>query len=214
MNRDNRKGLAIYLAGVALTLLGIAGMVYFFIQVKNHPGQSMPGKELFGAFVLSPAVLFWGLITAGNARQKYSFVSGTASQEKVKKRLITVLILAVLIAAALIILLRSTAAVVLGASLITVSVCALIRQRNSAAFLKACYAVSLTATLVVIAALSVLSSAPGGNLLVVNGFRFYMSNRAGDLFGMILILAAGPLLLAWPLALLSRGLYEICTWEF
>ena len=96
MNRYKKKGLSIYLTGVALTLLGIAGMIFFLNQVKNYPGQSMPGKELFGAFVLSPALLFGGIIMAIKARQKYSFVSGTAPHEKVKKRLITVLILAVL----------------------------------------------------------------------------------------------------------------------
>ena len=213
MNRYKKKGLSIYLTGVALTLLGIAGMIFFLNQVKNYPGQSMPGKELFGAFVLSPALLFGGIIMAIKARQKYSFVSGTAPHEKVKKRLITVLILAVLAAAALIILLRNALSVVLAAMLITICVCALIRLKNTTAYLNACYLAALAATVIVVIPLSTLPSAPGGTLLVVNGFRSYMSNRSGNLIGIILILAAGPLLLAWPLAILSRGLFEVCTWE-
>ena len=213
MNRDNKKGLLIYLAGIAMTLLGIAGMIYFIIQIKNHPGQSMPGKELFGAFILSPALLIGGIVKAGRAVQTYDFISETASRDKVKKRLITVLILAVLASAALIFLLRSVLAAVLSAVMITVCVCALLQMRESASYLKVCYLVSLTATLIVVALLSTLRTAPGGSVLIVNGFRFYMSNRAGNLFGYILIVAVGPFLLTWPLALLSKLLYKVCTWE-
>ncbi len=213
MNSYNKKGLMIYLAGIAMTLLGIAGMIYFIIQIKNHPGQSMPGKELFGAFILSPALLIGGIIKAGRAIQTYDFVSGTASHEKVKKRLITVLILAVLVSAALIILLRSVLAAVLSAVMITFCICALLQLRESTSYLKICYLVSLIATLIVVAGLSMLRTAPGGTILIVNGFRFYMSNRAGNLFGYILIVAFGPILLTWPLALLSKLLYKVCTWE-
>ena len=213
MNSDDKKGLLIYLAGIAMTLLGIAGMIFFIIKIKNYPGQSMPGKELFGAFILSPALLLGGIITAGKASQTYDFVSGIASREKVKKRLITVLILAVLASAALIILLRSVLAVVLSAVMITVCVCALLQLKASPAYLKACYLVSLTVTLIVVAALSTLRTAPGGTVLIVNGFRSYMSHRTGNFIGVILLLVVGPFLLAWPLALLSKLLYKVCTWE-
>ena len=214
MKKRGNKGLMLFLTGVLLGVLGVAGMIFFIIQIKNYPGQSMPGKELLGAFVLSPAVMFTGIIMAIKAKRNYSFVAGRASPEKVKRRLITVLIIALLVSAALIALLRSTSAVVMAAVLITVSVCALLRLKNTKSFLLGCYLTALAATIVVLVLLSSLASAPGGTVLIVNGwYRSYISNRSSNVIGTVLILAAGPLLLAWPLALLAGGLYSVCTWE-
>ena len=213
MNRNDKKGRNIILAGIAMTLLGIAGIVFFLIQIRNYPGQSMPGKELFGAFILSPALLFGGIITAGRTSAKYGFVPGIVSHETVKKRLIMVFIVAVLASAALIIRLRSVLAVVLSAVMITVCVCALLQLKDSPAYLKACFLVSLAATFIAAAALSTLRTAPGGTILIVNGFRTYMSHRTENFFGFILLLIVGPIFLTWPLAIFSKLLYTVCTWE-
>ncbi len=213
MRRDRNKGLLLYLLGVALFVLGVAGMIYYFGRLKSYPGQSIPGKELFGTFVLSPAVMIAGIVLSGAARRNYDFVAGTAPSGKVKRRLTAALILSVVVSAALIARLRSAGAVVTAAVLITTAVCAGIFSKNAKAFLKACYLAALAGTLVVVFLLSALPAAPGGHLLSVNGFRFAMSNRSGSILGIFMTLAAGPFLLAWPLALLARGLYELCTWE-
>jgi hypothetical protein len=214
MQKIRNKGLLLVLTGVSLGVLGITGMVFFIIQIKNHHGQSMPGKELLGAFVLSPAFMFSGIIMAINAWQNNCFVTGTASREKVRKRLITVLVILLFVSVALIALIRNTLAVIIASILITAGVCALLLLKNTKAFLIACYLAALTATIIVAALLNALPSAPGGTLLIVNGwYRSYMSNRSGNIIGTILLLAVGPLLLAWPLALLAGGLYSVCTWK-
>lgn len=208
------RELFLLIGYVLLFLLGIAGMIFFIIRIKNYPGQSVPGKDLFGAFVLSPVVMFAGLIMTIKIWQEYPFVSDTAPHKKVKRRLITVLILALLVSAALIALLRSKSSIIIAAILISTSVCALLRLKSPTAFLRACYLTALAATVFVIVLLSTLPSAPGGTLLIVNGwYRTYASHRTADILGMILILAVGPILLAWPLALLAGGLYRVCTWE-
>ncbi len=214
VQKHRNKGLLLFLTGVLLCVFGIAGMVYFIIRMKNLPGQSIPGKELLGAFVLSPAVMFAGIIMAIKVRQNYYFVKGQATHEKVKRRLIIVLILTLIVSAALIALLCSTLSVIISAILITVSVCALLRMRDTKMFLKACHLVALVTTILVLVLLNMLPSIPGGTLLIVNGwYRSFMSNRSANIIGMVLLLTVGPLLLAWPLALLAGGLYSICTWE-
>ena len=211
--RGRRKGLLLYIGAVALSLLGLVGMAWYIHRIRVYPGQSMPGRELLGAFVLSPAVMIAGLVMAGRVRQRSHFVTGTAPRETILRRLTAALGLSVLVSAGLIAWLRSAFSVVAAAFLIAAAVCALIRAKREAAFLKTCYWISLAAAVLVVVLLSSLPAAPGGTLLVVNGFRTYMSHRSGSILGILLILAAGPLLLAWPLALFARGLYEICTWE-
>ena len=214
MQKHKNKGLLLFLTGVLLSVCGIAGMVFFIIRIKNYPGQSMPGKEILGAFVLSPTVMFTGIIMAIRASQNYSFVTGRASNEKVKRRVIIVLIFTLLVSTALVKLLHSTFSIIIAAILIAASICSLLRMMDAKIFLKACYLTALAETIVVLVLLNMLPSAPGGTVLIVNGwYRSYMSHRSADIIGTVLILAVGPLLLAWPLALLAGGLYNICTWE-
>ena len=214
MHKKRNNGLLLFLTGVLLCVLGITGMVFFIIRIKNYPGQSLPGKELLGAFILSPALMFSGIIMAIKVWQNNRFATGTASSEKVRKRLITVMVFVLFVSIALIALLRNTLAVIIASILISVSVCALLRLKNTKAFLRVCYLIALATTIIVVALLNMLPSAPGGYLLIVNGwYRSYMSNRSGNIIGTILLLVAGPLLLAWPLALLAGGLYSVCTWE-